>query len=52
MMYLICTNDGYIPLQMRTRSGNESGKKQFLEPMKQFENQLKIYSLMVADSAI
>ena len=52
MMYLICTNDGYIPLWMRIRSGNEYDKKKIFQPMKQFEDQLTIDSLMVADSAI
>ena len=51
MMYLICTNDGYVPLWMRIRSGNESDQKHFFQPMKEFKNQLKFDSLMVADSA-
>ena len=52
MMYLICTNDGYVPLWMRIWSGNESDQKHFFQPMKEFKNQLKFDSLMVADSAI
>ena len=33
-------------------SGNESDQKQFVQAMKDFKNQLKFDSLMVADSAI
>jgi transposase len=52
MMNLICTNDGDVPLWMRIGSGNESDQKQFVQTMKDFKNQLKFDSLMVADSAI
>ena len=51
-MDLICTNDGDVPLWMRINSGNESDQKQFVQAMKDFKNQLKFDSLMVADSAI
>ena len=52
MMDLICTNDGDVPLWMRIGSGNESDQKQFVQAMKDFKNQLKFDSLMVADSAL
>ena len=52
MMDLICTNDGDVPLWMRIGSGNESDQKRFVQAMKDFKNQLKFNSLMVADSAI
>ena len=52
MMDLICTNDGDVPLWMRIGSGNESDQKQFVQAMKNFKNQLKFDSLMVADSAL
>ena len=51
-MDLICTNDGDVPLWMRIGSGNESDQKQFVQAMKNFKNQLKFDSLMVADSAL
>ena len=51
-MDLICTNDGDVPLSMRIGSGNESDQKQFVQAMKDFKNQLKFDSLMVADSAL
>ena len=52
MMDLICTNDGDVPLWMRINSGNESDQKQFVQAMKDFKNQLKFDSWMVANSAI
>ena len=51
-MDLICTNDGDVPLWMRIGSGNKSDQKQFVQAMKDFKNQLKFDSLMVADSAL
>ncbi len=52
MMDLICTNDGDVPLWMRTGSGNESDQKQFVIAIKEFKNQLNFDSLIVADSAL
>ena len=51
VMDLICTSDGDVPLWMRTGSGNESDQKQFAKAMIDFKKQLRLDSLMVADSA-
>jgi transposase len=52
MVDLICTNDGDVPLWMRIGDGNESDQKQFVKAMKEFKNQFKFDSLMVADSSL
>ena len=51
LMNLICTGDGDVPLYMKILSGNESDQKQFGAVMKDFKKQLKLDSIMVADSA-
>ncbi|NER34668.1 MAG: IS1634 family transposase [Oscillatoria sp. SIO1A7] len=51
MMDLVCTSDGDVPLWMRIGSGNESDQKQFASAMIDFKKQLRLDSLMVADSA-
>ena len=49
---LICTHDGDVPLFFRVADGNESDSAIFGKILCQFKKQLKLDSLMVADSAL
>ena len=49
---LICTGDGDVPLFLRVADGNESDSAIFGKFLSEFKKQLKIDSLMVADSAL
>ena len=49
---LIVSNDGDLPLFMRTGDGNESDKAVFGQILVEFKKQIKLDSIMVADSAL
>jgi transposase len=49
---LICSGDGDIPLFIEVGNGNESDKATFGKICRQFREQLKMETLMVADSAL
>ena len=49
---LICTGDGDVPLFLRVADGNESDSAIFGKILSEFKKQLKLDSLMVADSAL
>jgi transposase len=49
---LIVSNDGHIPLFMRTGDGNESDKAVFGKILVEFRRRINLDSIMVADSAL
>ncbi|NEO33823.1 MAG: IS1634 family transposase [Symploca sp. SIO3C6] len=52
MMDLIVSGDGDVPLLMRVGSGNETDKVVFGKILAQFKKQVRLESLMIADSAL
>lgn len=49
---LICSGDGDIPIFFKSASGNEADSSSFAKILVDFKRQIKVDSLMVADSAL
>jgi len=49
---LICSGDGDVPIFFKTASGNEADSASFAKILVDFKKQIKVDSLMVADSAL
>ena len=49
---LICSGDGDIPIFFKSASGNEADSSSFAKILVDFKKQIKVDSLMVADSAL
>ncbi len=49
---LICSGDGDVPLFLRVADGNEADKAVFAKVLGDFRQQLKLDTLMIADSAL
>ncbi len=51
-MQLICSGDGDIPIFLKTASGNQADSACFGAIAVEYQNQIKVDGLMVADCAI
>lgn len=49
---LICSGDGDIPIFFKSASGNEADSSSFAKILVDFKKQIKVDSLMIADSAL
>lgn len=49
---LICSGDGDVPLYLRVADGNEADKAVFAQLIQEFQQQLSVSALFVADSAL
>lgn len=49
---LICSGDGDVPIFFKSASGNEADSASFAKILVDFKKQIKVDSLMVADSAL
>lgn len=49
---LICSGDGDIPIFFKSASGNEADGASFAKILVEFKQQIKVDSLMIADSAL
>ena len=52
ILNLITTNDGDIPVYIKTGSGNDSDKTEFGKIIKEYSSRIEFSSVMVADSAL